>query len=224
MWTDRLQIFGVFAVIDDYLNRPTIGWKMKMMSGLIVWKSHRFMTVLFDFGLMLFVHRTRLHILRCRHSTEKKYRHYRFHFRLRNWALRLEPLTYPVSECSKFDFCPGAVCRIRPPSHREPASNTAAFPSAPRCLRWCPWVFLVPACRPDGRAHRRSPEPLGLQPIQPRWSRSAAPFVPPALSQPCLLDIFDNPIPFAMPWAGRRSIVSDRVSANTRHSCEHTGI
>jgi hypothetical membrane protein len=71
MGPDCLQILGILIVIDGYFNRPAVRVQAKVMSGLVMGKSHRFITMFFNRGLMLrgllhvlFVHGARLHVLR----------------------------------------------------------------------------------------------------------------------------------------------------------------
>src|SRR6266403_1168577 len=96
---DRLHVLGVFAVIGDHFNSPTVRVQTEMVRGLIMREAHRFIAMFFDIGLMLripfhvfLMHGARLHILCCQLQTaEQKNCYQYFHdlFLLLSWlALR----------------------------------------------------------------------------------------------------------------------------------------
>jgi hypothetical protein len=72
MGPDCLHIVGILAVIDDYFNGSAIRIQPKVMGGLVMRESHRFITMFVHIGLMLrgffhmlFVRRARPHFLYC---------------------------------------------------------------------------------------------------------------------------------------------------------------
>jgi len=70
MGTDRLYVFGILAIISGHFNGSAVRIQAKMMSCLLMRKSHRFITVFLHIRLMLrtpirlfLVHRTMIGVL-----------------------------------------------------------------------------------------------------------------------------------------------------------------
>jgi hypothetical protein len=67
---DGLYILGIFFVINGYFDGSAIRIETKMMGRLVMREAHRLVTMLFHIGLVLgsfrhvlFVHRSRMHVL-----------------------------------------------------------------------------------------------------------------------------------------------------------------